>query len=285
MKLNVGKRILLFFHWLLSLLICAAFVLSIVVPDFAMGLYDKIHSALGTRNLQILGGAILAIYLLLAIVTVCLIFRRRRRADRGFITVDSSETGKVRIAVSAIEQMVRQSVHNIDGIAEMKISIDNMDDAIAIGVVASIVSGSHVPTITMNMQRAIRQFVEMNCGVAVRSVAISINSVTNTSEGPRRRRRGVEAAVQPAAALSPEPQPAHVQPPASEPAPVPEEKAAEELNVEHTPHFAFAPAENPDDENSDAQDFTAETDALHAYAEQSVESIYRDRSGVDGADF
>ncbi len=284
MKLNVGKRILLFLHWLLSLLICAAFALSVIVPDFAMGLYEKVHSALGTRNMQILGGAVLAIYLLLAVVTVCLIFRRRRRFDRGFITVDSSDTGKVRIAVSAIEQMVRQSVHNIDGISEMKISIDNMDDAIAIGVVASIVSGSHVPTITMNMQRAIRQFVEMNCGVAVRSVAININSVTSSSDGPRRRRRGVEPPAQPAQTFTPEPRPVQAEPSVSEPTPVPEEKAAPELNFDYAPHPEAATTESPDDAYAAASDTAAEADPLHAYAEHSVENLYRDQSATEDAD-
>lgn len=214
MKLNIGKRILMFFHWLFSTLICAAFVLYLVKPDFALAIYDKAVSLVGALNIKIIGGAILAIYLVLAIVQIILILRRIKRSERGFITVDSSDTGRVRIAVSAIEQMVRQSVINIDGISEMKIAIDNKDDAIVIRVAASIVNGSHVPTITMNMQRAIRQFVEMNCGVAVRSIAISINSVTSANETPRRRRRGEAASVQPVPAVVPA-APAYAEPQAS----------------------------------------------------------------------
>ena len=136
--------------------------------------------------------------------------------------------------------MVRQSVGSIDGITEMKIGIENQDDAIGINVNAAIVNGSHVPTITMNMQRAIRQFVETNCGVAVRTVAISINSVTNQPEAGRRRRRGkgqeaipataasgIEPAREPeydydAAVADPEPAPEPVAEPAYEPVRQPE---------------------------------------------------------------
>ncbi|MBR1821318.1 MAG: alkaline shock response membrane anchor protein AmaP [Clostridia bacterium] len=250
MKLSVGKRILMFFHWLISLLIVAAFAVYLIAPDFLTKYYDMLVSAIGISNVKAIGIALLAVYVILAVVQVCLIFKRRKRSERGFITVDSSDSGKVRIAISAIEQMVRQSVGSIDGITDMKIGIDNQDDAIAIGVVASIVNGSHVPTITMNMQRAIRQFVETNCGVAVRTVSISINAVTNQQEAPRRRRRGkaqepvlpaatVEhsadaysfsnaqaAETEPAEASAPAPAPVY-EAPAYKPQPEPVEEASE----------------------------------------------------------
>ncbi|MDO4866430.1 MAG: alkaline shock response membrane anchor protein AmaP [Clostridia bacterium] len=189
MKLNVGKRILMFFHWLFSLLICAAFAVYLIAPDLIMPYYDSVKGALGDTKMQIIGIAILAVYAILAIAQIILIFKRRKRAERGFITVDSSDTGRVRIAISAIEQMVRQAVYDIDGLNDMKIAIENEDDAIGIKVRATIQNGSHVPTITMNMQRAIRQFVETNCGVAVRSVLISINAVSNESDASRRKRK------------------------------------------------------------------------------------------------
>lgn len=190
MKLSVGKRILMFIHWLVSLLIVAAFAIYLIVPDFIMKYYNMVEAAIGIRYVRIIGIALLVIYAVLAIVQVYLIFKRKKRSERGFITMDSSDSGKVRIAISAIEQMVRQSVTNIDGITDMKISIDNQDDAIVIAVRASILNGCHVPTITMNMQRAIRQFVEMNCGVAVRAVTISINAVTNGGEAPKKLKLG-----------------------------------------------------------------------------------------------
>ena len=190
MKLNAGKRILMFLFWLLSLLICVAFAVHLLWPTFTNGIYAILTGALGYMQVNILGIVLLAVYLALAAFQGSLIFQSGKRSERGFIVVDSSESGRVRIAVSAIEQMVRQSVHSIDGIADMKISIESREDAIAIGVVASIFSGNHVPTITMNMQRAIRQFVEMNCGVGVCSVQISINAVTTPEEVSHRRKFG-----------------------------------------------------------------------------------------------
>ena len=198
MKLNLGKRILMFLHWLMSILVCAALALRAIFPEFLMRLYSGVETRLGPTRLRIVGIALLVIYVALSVAMGFLIFRRGKRADRGYISVDSSDAGRVRIAVSAIEQMVRQSVHSIDGITDMKIDIESEEDAIAIGVNASIQSGRHVPTITMNMQRAIRQFVEVNCGVAVRAVSISINAVSGQSEAPRRRLIGHRKADAPA---------------------------------------------------------------------------------------
>ena len=225
MKLTAGKRILMFIHWLLSALICAAFTAYIVRPELVLTLYNRATGKLTPTQTMVLGIAILAVYVIVAVAQLILIFKRRRRGDRGFITVDSSDNGPVRIAVSAVEQMVRQSVTTIDGIHEMKVSISNDDDAVKIDINAVIVGGSHVPTITMNMQRAIRQFVEMNCGVAVRSVSISINSVfANPDAKGRRGRNRYEAPAVPgpealnaSRPVEPAPEPAQTVAPVYEP--------------------------------------------------------------------
>ena len=241
MKLTAGKRILMFFHWLLSLLLVAAFAVYLIVPEFLTGYYDKLVEKIGFNNVKVIGIALLAIYLILAVAQVILIFKRRKRSERGFIVVDSSDNGKVRIAISAIEQMVRQSIGNIDGLSDMKTGIDNQDDAIGIRVAASIENGRHVPTITMNMQRAIRQFVEMNCGVAVREVSISINAVTNVQEAGHRRRLGrgkAEAAPQSAAPAVPvvdDYQAPAVEPQSYEPEPQHYVPAAEPVSADYAP--------------------------------------------------
>ena len=41
----------------------------------------------------------------------------------------------------------------------------------------TISSGAHIPTVTANIQRAIRSYIELNCGVAVRAVSVSVHAV------------------------------------------------------------------------------------------------------------
>lgn len=218
MKLNLGKRILMFFHWLYSLVICVMLTLFMIRPQFLTSVYEGVMANLTASQRLIVGVSALAIYAALAVAQVLMIFEREKAEDRGFINVDSGETGHVRIAVAAVEQMVRQSVTTIDGISDMKIGIGSQEDAIVINIAATLQSGAHVPTVTMNMQQAIRHFVEKNCGVAVRSVSISINAVTTPQEGGRRRGRRAHAEVPPMPQYTPEPvgMP-FAAPPASEP--------------------------------------------------------------------
>ena len=224
MKLTLGNKLLMLLHWLCSLMICVAFVLCLVVPGLQVNLVSRAEESMGGVGARIAGVVALALYLALSVAALLILIRRRSRAERGFITVGPDDKGKVRISVSAVEQMVRQSVRTIDGITDMRVNIEGLGDAIAISIDAVIANGAHVPTITANMQRAITQFVEVNCGVAVQSVAITINAVSGRGEPSRRRLmgRGKPQADAPATFFAPEP----VADEGSEPEPAPVNDAA-----------------------------------------------------------
>lgn len=186
MKLTWGKRVVLFLHWLCSVLLLAAIAVEMMTQKVLELLRELIGAEYADAALIFAG----AIYALLCILAAVVILKRDgHRSERGFITVDSSDAGKVRIAVTAIEQMVKQAVGAIDGIAEMKIAISNSDDAISITVNTLIYSGVHVPTVTMNMQRAVRSYIELNCGVAVREVCVNVSALESDEENGKHGRR------------------------------------------------------------------------------------------------
>ena len=81
MKMSIGKRILLFFHWLLSLLIVAAFAVYLIVPDFLMKYYDKLEGAVGFTYVKVIGIALLAVYVVLAAFVLAMIFKRKKKSE------------------------------------------------------------------------------------------------------------------------------------------------------------------------------------------------------------
>ncbi len=234
MKISFGKRLLLILHWLLSILCCAALVAACISPQLVDAARASLNRTLGADITAVAFIAALCIYALLSVLSALLLFSSsERREDRGFITVDSSDTGRTRIAIGAVEQMIRQAVRGVDGVADMKTSITNNEDAISISCSVALASGAHVPTVTMNMQRAIRSYIELNCGVAVRDISVSVHTLEDGEGSKHSRRKAVQPT--PAAALStPENQPAmpfsepYIEPTADLPAEAPVEAAAEE---------------------------------------------------------
>ena len=190
MKLNFGKKLVLFVHWLLSMAACALTVALLAWPECR----TAAASALENLSVMVYAIAVLIVYLLFAVGAIAIIWDRSGSAgEHGFIVVDSNETGRTRIAVGAVEQMIRQAVRGVDGISQMKATINNAEDSISIDVDVTIVNGTHVPTVTMNIQRTIRSYIELNCGVAVRGVSVSVHSLTETEQsGWRSRRRNAE---------------------------------------------------------------------------------------------
>lgn len=232
MKLNFGKKLLLFLHWLLSLAICALLVLMCAAPNYVRGIADLANAALGAGLAEIMSVVLLALYALLSILALTMIFSRgKKRSERGLITVDASESGRTRISIGAVEQMIRQAVRGVDGIAEMKCAISNDEDAISINANVTLMTGAHVPTVTMNMQRAIRGYIELNCGVAVREICVNVSSVESAPDGKRSSRKNLSAAAPVAVNIEPVQEAAVLEViPASEPAQ--EEIPAEELPEE-----------------------------------------------------
>ena len=236
MKLNFGRRMVLFVHWLLSLAACAMAVALIIWPECR----QMATSFADNLTVLIYAIAVLVVYLLFSVGAVSIIWSGRKNSgDHGFIVVDSSETGRTRIAVVAVEQMIRQAVRGVDGIAQMKAAITNGEDSISIDVDVTILNGVHVPTVTMNIQRAIRSYIELNCGVAVRGVSVSVHSLTEAEQpGRRGRRKSAAVSVEPVTRYE---APANVQIPEA-PAPTaiePEQPAWSE------PEPVSAPAEEP----------------------------------------
>ena len=72
----------------------------------------------------------------------------------------------------------------------------------------------------MNIQRAIRSYIELNCGVAVREVSVSVNALEG--DEANRHGRGRKGAAEPAA-------------PVFQSAPAPVEAPAQSENVEPAP--------------------------------------------------
>ena len=178
MKLNFGQRLLLIVHWILSLIGCLLAALLLITPNTVYGMIDGVYASIGKRAFDTVGIVLCAIYILIAAGCATMIFSGfGKRGERGLITVFSNDTGKTRIAVSAVEQMARQAIAGVDGISDVRATITGAEDAIGVNISLVLKRGAYLPTVTNNIQRTVRGYIEQNCGVAVQSIIVNVRAV------------------------------------------------------------------------------------------------------------
>ena len=178
MKIRFWDRVLATLYVLLSLALCVFVALRSLGLDVIGHFYEQL--TLATSYWYLIYFGVLIIVVLLGVYVLRLFFARKPRKT-NFVTVDSGESGKVIISLEALEQMVRQAVRPDPDIADMKIEVSGHDDAVSALLELAVKGGAHLPTITMNLQRDIRRYVEVNSGVAVRDVTVKVASVLPTS--------------------------------------------------------------------------------------------------------
>ena len=88
------------------------------------------------------------------------------------------------MSLTALSQMARQAIGRVPDVKEMKIGVSNEGEEVSVTVDLTLKANAHVPTVTKNMQKAIRTSIESNCGVAVRDVEIVVSSLAGADVKP-----------------------------------------------------------------------------------------------------
>jgi uncharacterized alkaline shock family protein YloU len=240
MKNGFWDRVLIFFYVLLTVALTVLVALQVFGVDLIAPFYNGLEGQAPGIVWKLIVCGIGAIVVLLGVFVLVAIMPAKK-ARREFITLTNDENGQVRIALPALREMAAQAVGDAAGVKDMAVDISDAGDAITVAISLDIVSGTHVPTVTMSMQRAVRSYIQMNCGVAVKDVSVVISSVLPAPEGAKPVSAPVE---EPVAMSAPAPAPAGE----PEPAPVSEAPVPEEREV------VFEPEILPDEAHAEPED-------------------------------
>lgn len=200
MKNGFWDRVLIYLYVLFTLLIVAAAGLRAFGLDLVGCFIDGLRTNVPGIFWRLIVIGVCTLIVLLGVFVAVVVTPSRTR-KRNFITLNADNGGQVRIALPAIRQMASQAIAGVAGLSDVEIDVaESGDDAIAVRVAMDVEGGVHVPTVTMNMQAAIRGNIEKNCGVNVRSVTVDVKSVLPGVEP-------VVAEIPMVAEREPEPQP------------------------------------------------------------------------------
>lgn len=281
MKTSFWDRILMFLYVLIVLAFGVCMALRPFGVDLLGNMFAGLEQSAGHFLTLLIGLGLTAIVALLSVYMLMMIFRKgKRHVPSSFVSVDPGDGGQVHISLSALAQMARQAVGRVENVRDMRIDVAGEGDAVAVTVNLTLTANAHVPTVTKNMRKAIRNSIESNCGVAVRDVEIIVGSLADETQKPEKkkvrwlnvprhkeREQSVEAAAAQEAAAplpeipAPEPEPEEPQEPVEDwtgtfapleqsDAPVETPEADEEFSLDLDGNFVVDDDEDDDEEET-----------------------------------
>ena len=176
MKNGFWDRMLIYLYVLLTVLV----VITVSLRAFGLDLVSCFIATLQVNAPGILWRLIvLGVAILITLLGICaaVLITPSRKNSRNFVALSSDNGGQVRISLPAVRELARQAIAGISGLQGVAINVSEADEALAVNVAMDVEGGVHVPTVTMNMQTAIRKNIERNCGINVRSVTVDVKSV------------------------------------------------------------------------------------------------------------
>lgn len=176
MKNAILDRILIFCYVVMTAAVAVITAMRAFGFDFVQSLYEGLEANAPGILWKLIVSGVAAIIVLLGIYTIVAITPSRTKKS-NFITISGDESGEVKVALPALKDLVMQAISKIDGLSEMNVEITEVGDAIAVTIALDVESSVHVPTLTMNMQRAVRTYVQTSCGVAVKNVSVVVKNV------------------------------------------------------------------------------------------------------------
>lgn len=178
MKLKVIDRILMALYAFLGLLALAILCACVLWPEiYALNLTNLMLNACSKESGKIIGCVLIAVLAAGLIHLIAVAFRKDARGPKSSVSVQNTDSGAVRVSVQAMDAMVRRAIGDQEGVLGFKSRIVNHDDSITVHVDMSVAMDSHIPNITMTMQRRIKRYIEETSGIAVREVVVLVSEV------------------------------------------------------------------------------------------------------------
>ena len=108
-------------------------------------------------------------------------FPRRLNADHKDFVVQKTESGELRIAVKAIQNLVEKCVDLHEEIQLISMIITNTREGVVVELFISLANNISIPLAVASLQKQIKQYLVASSGIEVREVRVIVE---NTEDEP-----------------------------------------------------------------------------------------------------
>ena len=173
MKIKFFDRFLLFLGAVLTIL--AGIALAITGLQFAGVFAETVP--LWVRVICIVVGVIL-----IAFGAYVIAFPHRYSSTHGEFVVQRTDSGELRIAVKAIENLVQKCLDLHEEIYPQSMRIINGREGVVVDLTVSLANNISIPLAVASLQKQIKQYLVASSGIEVKEVRVSVESTQDDPE-------------------------------------------------------------------------------------------------------
>ncbi|MBE5782363.1 MAG: alkaline shock response membrane anchor protein AmaP [Clostridiales bacterium] len=176
MKMKLWDRVILF----LGALLCLGAGAWLAVDGIAWMLNTADSMAMWVRAAKAALGVITVLFSL-----YLLAFPRKLAYRKRDFVVQHTDTGELRIAVKAIENLVQKCIDMHDEIQVDTMRIKNSRDGVTVDMSIALANNIAIPLAVSSLQKQIKQYLVASSGIEVKEVRVSvITTQSGVGESP-----------------------------------------------------------------------------------------------------
>ena len=120
--------------------------------------------------------------LLIAFGAYVIAFPHRYSSKRGEFVVQRTDSGELRIAVKAIENLVQKCLDLHEEIYPKSMQIINGREGVVVDLTISLANNISIPLAVASLQKQIKQYLVASSGIEVKEVRVSVESTQDDPE-------------------------------------------------------------------------------------------------------
>jgi len=120
----------------------------------------------------------LGVALVFFILSLMFLFADTRKEKDKKGVSRNTNIGCIKISLNAIESIALNAAKRIPGIKETKVVVKKQDDNVLIEVKNIVLHGINIPTMSEEVQAAVKSAVEEYAGVEVKAINVVVNSIS-----------------------------------------------------------------------------------------------------------
>ncbi|MCL4425986.1 MAG: alkaline shock response membrane anchor protein AmaP [Firmicutes bacterium] len=117
--------------------------------------------------------------LALFLLSLRLIYLGFRRRYGGQTVIQETPLGEVRIALEAIENLVKKVARQVPGVRDVRAGVTNQPAGVAASLRITVSPDVNIPEVSDQVQNSIKNYVRSVVGIGVTEVRIAVENITN----------------------------------------------------------------------------------------------------------